>query len=290
MNKFGFESIGSHFEISIYDDITTLEFNRIQNNIINNVKVFNDKYSRFVDSSVVSFLENKTGVFVVPKEFVEIMEWYFKFYKSSNHKFTPLIGSMLSDIGYDKNYSLTPKDKIRNIDGLYESIKIIDEDKIEVLKPVSIDFGGVGKGYIVDYIKNYLRENNIKKFIVNGGGDIYYETNDDEYIKCGLENPNNFEQIIGDIKIKNSAFCASSGSRRKWDQYHHIIDPDLKKQNEDIIATWVIAESTQIADTIATCLFMCAPENFEKDFKFEYLILNKDMKIKKSENFNCELY
>ncbi len=290
MKKFEFDSIGSHFEISIYDNIDDVFFEQIKSDILAWINDFDNKYSRFKDSSVVSFLNNKIGVFSVRDDFSEIMTWYFKLYKLSNHKFTPLIGSMLDDLGYDKNYTLIPKDKINNISDLYESIKILDKNKIEIIKPVNLDFGGVGKGYCVDVIKSKLEKYNIKKFIVNGAGDIFYKTNDTESIISGLENPNNFSQIIGTINIKNQSICASSGSRRKWDKYHHIIDPDLKKQNDEIVATWVIAENTLIADTIATCLFMCSPENFQNDFKFEYCILNKDMKIKKSNGFDAKFY
>lgn len=285
MNKIIFDSIGSHFEISIYDEIKNEYLKKLENDIEIMSLSFNKKYSRFYDDSIISFLKNKTGIFDVGYEFVELLNWYFKFYKLSNKKFTPLIASMLEDLGYDKNYSLKPKNKINDIYNLFDSIKIIDDSKIEILKNISLDFGGIGKGYFVDLIKNYLKKEKINKFIVNGGGDVFYETNDDENIICGLENPNNFSQIIGSVKIKNKAFCASSGSRRKWDNYHHIIDPDLKKQNGEIIATWVIAENTLIADTIATCLFMCPPEFFIKELDFEYLILNKDMRIKKSKNF-----
>ena len=137
------------------------------------------------------------------EEFVNIMDFYFKIYKLSNHKFTPLIGSILNDLGYDKNYSLKPKEKINNISDLYESIKILDKNRIEIIKPVQLDLGGVGKGYCVDTIKEILEKYNIKKFIVNGGGDIFYKTNDEEEIISGLENTNNFSQIIGTVNVKN---------------------------------------------------------------------------------------
>ena len=113
-------------------------------------------------------------------------------------------------------------------------------------------------------------ENKIDKFWIDGGGDIYsYGTS----LKIGLEHPANPEQVIGVVEIKNQSICASSGNRRKWGKYHHIIDPEKLESADEVLATWVIASKAIIADSLATSLFLVSPEKLKKEFEFEYLIL-----------------
>ena len=71
---------------------------------------------------------------------------------------------------------------------------------------------------------------------------------------------------------------------------HHIINPKTLSPIDDILACWVITDSAAIADGLSTALFLSTPEQFEKDFTFEYLLLNRDMKVKRSSGFHAELY
>jgi thiamine biosynthesis lipoprotein len=109
-------------------------------------------------------------------------------------------------------------------------------------------------------------------------------------LRVGLENPNNFKEVIGVVEIVNQSIAASSGSRRRWANFHHIINPHTLNSPSDILSTWVIARDGLIADAIATCLFLVSREKLEKYFEFESLVLYSDYSISKSEKFNAELF
>src|SRR5690606_19289386 len=115
---------------------------------------------------------------------------------------------------------------------------------------------------------------------VNGSGDISYSGN--EVIKVGLEHPKDQTKIIGVVDLTKGSMCSSGSNRRSWGKYHHIIDPDSLASTTEIIASWVIAPSATIADALATALFLSPPEAFASEFDFEYLLLNKNMKVKRS--------
>jgi len=58
-----------------------------------------------------------------------------------------------------------------------------------------------------------------KDYIVDAGGDIACrngENSKEEAIKIGLENPENFSEIIGIAELRNQSICGSSGNRRAW--------------------------------------------------------------------------
>lgn len=281
--------MGTHWEISIWDKLDSSKLSEIQKEIIFSSEEFDQTYSRFKESSLVSSLSTKTGHFTVPSEFIEMLKLYFKLYKLSNKKFTPLVGSSLSDLGYDAEYSLKEKGSVHPVEDLDKAVKIIDHQTIELYTPSLFDFGALGKGYFVEKIKNLLNKHDLKHLLVNGSGDISYQSHG-EPIAVGLEHPFDQTKVIGKVEMTTGSMCSSGSNRRAWGIYHHILDPDSLTSPTEIIASWVIASSATIADALATALFLSPPEAFAQDFKFEYLLLNKDMKVKRSKGFAVELF
>jgi thiamine biosynthesis lipoprotein ApbE len=115
-----------------------------------------------------------------------------------------------------------------------------------------------------------------------------YVMGEDE--KIGLEDPENFNRVIGVVQIKNQSLCASAGNRRKWDKYTHIINPKTLESPKNILATWVVASEAIVADAVATCLFFVSPEDLVSQFKFEHLILYADRSVNMSNNFPAQLF
>ena len=287
--KLAYESMGTTWEISIWDQIKEDAFTSITSEITNKSHEFDNTYSRFIKNSFVSKISHKTGKIKVPEEFIQILQLYFKLYDLSEKKLTPFIGHTLEELGYDADYSLISQKKINKVPDLFETVKIIDTTTIKVKEPVLFDFGAVGKGFLVDTATSFLKEKGVKRFLVNGSGDISYVSNDKE-ITVGLENPLNTTQIIGTIKMKYGCMCSSATNRRAWGKYNHIIYPQTLSSPKEIIASWVIADSAALADGLATALFMVPPENFSINFQFEYCILNKDLQVKRSSGFHAQLF
>lgn len=289
MKTFSYESMGTHWEISIYKD-SHCNFKEIEKEIVAMSQEFDQTYSRFIRTSLVWKIAEKAGTYEVPQDFINMLQLYRDLYKPSGKKLNPLVGFTISDLGYDDQYSLVAKDTIRKTPDLFETVKLHNGDHcaIETTEPVLFDFGALGKGYFVDKITDYLKEKGIEHFLVNGSGDIYYYG--DEPIEVGLEHPDNPSLVIGKMLIKNGAMCASGINRRKWGKHHHVIDPHKNaSRNEDIKATWVIAQNAALSDALASCLFFAPPENFAT-YSFEYVIMNSENAVKVSHDWNVELY
>lgn len=291
LHSFQFERIGTKWEIDFYEFLPPDKYEQIQAQILRTIGDFESKYSRFIKTSFLSQLKYKTGIFNVGDEFISILKIYFDLNDLTQGKFTPLIGQTLEEAGYDADLSFQAS-QLSKLPPLKKAIKILGANNIEILTPVSLDFGGVGKGYIVDRISEFL-SNSLQAFSINAGGDIYfYNKLNDEKLRVGLEHPGNFHKLIGLVELEgNSSICSSSGNRRSWGEFHHILDLDTGTSPGGIIATWVIAESTLIADTICTALFLISPDAF-KDFdsKPEYFVINADYSLTYSKNFKAEVF
>jgi thiamine biosynthesis lipoprotein len=233
-------------------------------------------------------LEHRTGTIEVPEDCVQMFQFFEKMESLTDGQYTPCIGRALSDAGYDRSYSFIDKKEKAIIPRLSEVLRIIDTHSIELLQPFLFDFGGIAKGWCIDHIATILERHHHSSFLINGSGDVLYRGG--KVLRCGLENPKDASQVIGVFSLTDGAFCASSGSKRKWGNYHHILNPKTQISPSTILATWVKAETALIADTLATCLFLVNPEILTPHFSFEYCMLFQDFSVQTSNSFDAEMF
>ncbi len=284
--QFVFDAIGTKWVIDIYSSFSKKKVEQIEEVIKICIEDFDKIYSRFRKDSLVYKISQKAGKYKIFDN--SLIGFYKKLYELTGGLFTPTIGNLITDAGYDSKYSLKPK-KLKKVPS-WEKIIYYESGELTVKKPVILDFGAVGKGYLVDRIGTILEKNRIQSYCIDAGGDILQKSESDKALKIGLEHPENLNQAIGTVELLNKSICASSGNRRKWDKFHHILNPKTQESVNEILSVWVIADTATIADGLATALFFASPDVFEKDFDFEYLILYPDYTIKKSVGFLADLY
>ncbi len=245
---------------------------------------FENKYSRFIPNSFLNQISQNPGKYSLDDDGINILNTYFKINSLTKNLFTPTIGQNLSEAGYDIQYSLVPQ-KLSLLQSL-DSYISLKENILTVKKPIQLDFGGVGKGYAIDKVFSFFK--NQDYVYVNAGGDIYIKSSKSQQV--ALEHPDDNTSAIGVIDINNQSICGSAGNRRRWKDYHHIINPKTHTSPQDIKATWVVSNTATVADSIATCLFLVKPELLLPHFAFEYLILDNKNYFNKSKNFNATVF
>lgn len=287
MPQFQFDAIGTHWNICFQGG--TLETKKL---VKRRIEEFDRNYSRFRNDSLVAQWADKAGVYMLPEDGASLFEFYKKLYDAADGLVTPLIGGTLEQAGYDAHYSLKPK-KLTPPPTWEEALEFFPgpvpgkkHSKLIVKQPVLLDFGATGKGYLVDIISHLLHLNDIDQFCVNASGDLFTRNHPQT---IGLEDPDDATRILGTVEINNEALCSSAGNRRRWDKFHHIINPRTLVSPRKVKAAWVKAETTMLADGIATALFFVSPETLLKTFDFEYaMIENED--LKHSRNFNAQFF
>ena len=287
MTQFNFEGIGTKWQIDLYQELFVEEEKKILSKIKNRIEIFDKNYSRFRADSLVTEMSKESGIFSLPEDAKEMMELYYNLYEITDGLFTPLVGNILSDAGYDANYSLKQKNDLEKAPA-WEEIIEYKFPKIEIKKPAMLDFGAGGKGYLVDLIGKLLEENNIFEYCIDAGGDILHKNK--MPIRVGLENPENTEEVVGVYTLGNGSICGSAGNRRAWEKFTHIINPKTLVSPKEILAVWVVAETGLLADSLATCLFFVPAKILENKYKFEYVLIKQDHSIKKIDNFQGEMF
>lgn len=281
--RVAFQAIGTAWVIETRSELSTAAWQRLEAAIHARIEQFDMAYSRFRSDSLVSQMATHQGNFKVPDDAHQLLKFYEDLYKVTEGSVTPLIGQVVSDAGYDAQYSLQTK-PLRQPPH-WEEVLSYTKTSITLTQPALLDFGAAGKGYLVDIVGRLLRDAGLKNYTINAGGDMQHKTNTDDVLIVGLENPYDTSEVLGTVTLKNQSLCASAGSRRKWGDYHHIIDPNSLQSPLEIAAVWVIASDTMSADGLATALFFTKPTMLQKHFQFAYALLRRDMSLERSRNF-----
>ena len=285
MSSITFQAIGTHWQIDLPSEVDLLEMEKI---IRGRLEIFESTYSRFRPSSWLSQTSLKPGEVMLPADAKPMMDLFQILYRLTDGAFTPLIGSVLSQAGYDANYSFT-ESKMEQPPSWSDALDY-QFPRLRVRQPVGLDFGGVGKGYAIDLVGNLLKDRGIQKFSIDAGGDILHADPSEKLFRVGLEDPEDATHIVGIAQIENESICGSSGNRRQWGRFHHLIDPHKLESPTRVKASWVIANSATIADALATCLFFVEPEKLLTEFHFEYVVMHTDRSARISKKFPGELY
>lgn len=283
-----FEAIGTKWQIDILEPIEKERSDALLLRIKERIAEFDKNYSRFRSDSLVTEMSCIAGKYELPSDARPMMALYRELYELTDGAMTPLVGQLISDAGYDAEYSLVPKE-LSQVPA-WNEVLVWNENTLTLKKPALLDFGAIGKGYLIDIVAGLIRADGVQSFSVDAGGDIVYEDPFDVPLTVGLENPEDSEEVIGTVKISNQSICGSSGNRRAWGTFHHIMNPHTLSSPQHIAALWVIAETTMLADGLSTALFFAEPDKLAQRYEFEYLIVYSDFSSIQSPGFRAHLF
>jgi thiamine biosynthesis lipoprotein len=233
-------------------------------------------------------MSQNAGSYELPPDAAKLIQLYTSMYQLTDGAVTPFIGQPLSEAGYDANYRLTPRPMHRP--PAWGDVLTYKEPNLTLTQPALLDFGAAGKGYLVDIVSQLITASGADEYCVDAGGDMYHHSQGQATIAVGLENPDDDMQAIGVAHITNKAICGSAGNKRVWGDYHHILDPRTLQSPRHIKAVWTIADTTLVADGMATCLFFVEPALLLEQFNFHYLIVYDDNRYAYSPNFPGEIF
>jgi thiamine biosynthesis lipoprotein len=150
----------------------------------------------------------------------------------------------------------------------YQNI-ILDLEKNTVflkLKGMKIGFGAIGKGYAADKAKALLISKGVSSGIINASGDMNTwgkQPNGTEW-KVAITNPLNKDKVFALLPINNGAVVTSGNYEKfvefKGKRYTHIIDPRTGFPSSGIISVTVFAPKAELADALATSVFVMGKE------------------------------
>ena len=159
---------------------------------------------------------------------------------------------------------------------------------------MKIDLGAIAKGSVIDGGAACLKENGVKDFLINAGGDIRTSCEDFGDWVVGLTNPiNKTGPVLDKMSLCNKAI-ATSGDYEKFveiegKKYNHIINPKTGQPAQLCSSVTVMADSAQLADVVSTAVFILGPVEglalCRQLNNVEALIIDRDLNITKTEMF-----
>ena len=147
----------------------------------------------------------------------------------------------------------------------YKKLKIENNVLIKENSNIHIDLGGIAKGFIIDKVVEYLRNQGIENAGVDAGGDMFVMKNERSCgWKIGIQHPRHKGEIFGEVCLKNMAIVTSGDYARysiqKGKRIHHIFDPETGLSADKSISATVIAPDATTADALCTAIFVMGPQ------------------------------
>jgi len=248
--------IGTYWWFEIFD--TDFDHVGAESFIRETIVKFEADYSRFKTDSKLSKLNTKRHFENPSKEFCDLLQITIDLYHRSNHVFNAALGKTLSHRGYNTNYTFTSGNGDEQLAVATPELLTITSEHITLSGVGDLDFGGFGKGYLIDLLAAGLRERfGCKYFLINGGGDIYGTSQYEKPFQLYLEHPTKPGEYIHSIYINNKAFCSSSPFKRQWrdkatgEIKTHILNPK-ELDNLVEVTSFTVAETATMADAYAT--------------------------------------
>jgi len=133
-------------------------------------------------------------------------------------------------------------------------------------KGMSLDLGGVAKGYAADLAAGKMMERGVKAGIVAVAGDLrlFGKRPDGSAWRIGIQHPRDKSGFLTRLEITDAAVSTSGDYERYFIKdgvrYNHIIDPRTGYPARGLISVSVEAGTSSMADPLATALFVLGPE------------------------------
>ena len=247
---------GTRWSITSTEYISDLHKNNIIS-IINRIDYVASNYKKDSEIALINFSQKNN--FKISKDLLNILTIAKDVEGSSNGFYNIMMAKVSSQLGFSPSFNNTLNQT--NI-----SSYNIDTQNLILSRDSSnwFDLSSIAKGYAVQSIHNYLKENNMNNHLIDIGGEIIINgKNIDDNWKVGIQDPSYMNnKALKIITNDNSSFLAiaTSGEYRNFkigdngNKVSHTINPKtLQSINNKILSVTVLHESSATyADAYAT--------------------------------------
>ncbi|MFU0828468.1 MAG: FAD:protein FMN transferase [Lachnoclostridium sp.] len=264
--------------------------------------------SASIETSDISKLNQAAGkgYVKVHPEILKMIQTAIKYSELSKGAFDITVGPLIKLWGIGTENERVPEDA--EIEALlplvgYKNISINEkESSIKLLKEgMSVDLGGIAKGYAADETVKILKEYGVKRAVISLGGSSVYtmgEKEDKSLWAVAVTHPRKSKdnQYACIVRMPEKALSTSGDYERYFikdgKRYHHIINPftgypaESGVMSDTIVIDSDVADCNMLADILTKVTFV---SGIEKGFQIidtlpgvECMAITTDSKIYKS--------
>jgi thiamine biosynthesis lipoprotein len=238
------------------------------------IDIFEQCFSRFMPDSELSQCNHAAGTrHPISTEFRNLVVAARTMAERSGGLYNPFILPALQRAGYKGSW---PQPHISDEKLDYQNRIAVDwreltvgDTWLHIPGNTALDFGGIGKGYLLDQLAESLRIMNITGYWLSLGGDILCAGHDGsgDAWRIGIQHAQHEANTIATVvnHDKKLAVATSGVTKRQGisdtGSWHHIIDPRTgKPANTQVLTATVCADTATSADVIAKCLVIADTE------------------------------
>ncbi len=231
------------------------------------------------DIARVNAAAGKERVTVGPDVFFVITA-ALDFARRSGGAFDPTIGPLVSLWGIGTDHQKVPSQE--EIDA---ALTLVDWRKVSLEESgrsvfleqegMSLDLGGIAKGYAADELVRILKERQVSRAIIDLGGNVcvFGSKADGSAWKVGIKNPLDGGQSVASVlELEGGLSVVTSGNYERYfvsggKRYHHIIDSKTGYPGGgDVASATIVASSSMEADAMSTSAFLMGKDAFLRAF------------------------
>ncbi len=261
-------ALGSQCSLVLVGDFSQQSADRIFAALWLYIYKFEQRFSRFLEKSELSLINKNSGKpHYASKQMIQLCMRSLDLSQQTEGLHNPFILPALIKTGYAHNSLVMHRD-----DPLpeYHGTRIakptelrvsLSESTVTIPSDTSLDFGGIGKGYLADMLADEPAIKKLTGYWFSIGGDVAGAGTDESGNpwRVRIQNAHQKEQTLTfEITQQDTFHIATSGTIEKTGlingkPWHHIIDPRTGKTavSDTLLAT-VSARSTAEADVLAT--------------------------------------
>jgi len=225
------------------------------------VRRFEQKYSRYLDESVVSEINRSSGRGPIPvdEETLGLLNYAGVCYEQSDGLFDITSGVFREIWHQDITRLPTDAELGRCLERVGWDKIDLGNDSIELKVPgAQIDLGGLVKEYAVDALMELLKHRGVEQGLINLGGDIGIvgPQADGSAWPIGVVNPFKNDQPIAMTRILNGTISTSGSYERFFEvdgqRFSHLIDPKTGWPVEGLRSVSVVAPLAIVSGSMSS--------------------------------------
>ncbi len=265
--QYSWQALGSAVVVTIVHARTPAYGESIAAAVRQRVGAFEKRFSRFLPDSELSAFNRRAGKKVrVSGAFGRLLTAAIDLSAATGGLYNPFVLPALQHAGYRGSWP-SPEQGVAGTD--FSERRIVLATNIStgpgwarIPQDTALDFGGIGKGYLLDELAAFLDTKGLDGYWLSLGGDIIcngYDT-DSRPWQIGVQHAEDARKIITTVDNHGTRLAvATSGVTKRQGSHngqlwHHLIDPRTGKPAATTVLTaTVTAEQATAADVYAKC-------------------------------------
>ncbi|PQO26620.1 FAD:protein FMN transferase [Blastopirellula marina] len=244
---------------------------------LDEIDQYEDQLSIYRDSSEATRLNAAADYAPIPIEegFFNLLALSKQIYEETDGAFDVTAGPLAKIWGFYQRKGRVPSQEelteaLAKVGSRYLTLNPEDHSVFFEKPEMEINLGGIGKGYALDRVAQFLTDKGIANFLFHGGTSSVLARGSrlrgDGAVgwRIGVPHPYLPGKRIGEVVLKDEALGTSGAAHQTFVEggrrYGHVLDPRTGWPAAGVLSTTIVAPTATMSDALSTACFVMGPE------------------------------